>query len=90
MLEIEIGERRSELTDLDRFLTSRWATYSKLPGGGLGWVPVEHEPWPLHAAHIRELGETLTLATGLPAPSSPAVAHYSPGVTARIGYPQRA
>jgi hypothetical protein len=90
LLEIEIGERRAELTDLERFLTSRWATYSKLPGGGLGWVPVEHEPWPLHAARIRELGESLTVATGLPAPASSAIAQYSPGVTARIGFPKRA
>ncbi|HEY5650942.1 MAG TPA: DUF2071 domain-containing protein [Acidimicrobiia bacterium] len=89
-LEIEIGERRAELTGLERFLTSRWATYSKLPGGGLGWVPVEHEPWQLHSARIRELGESLTIAAGLPAPTSHAVAHYSPGVTARIGFPHRA
>ena len=90
VLEIEIGERLSQLTDLDRFLTSRWATYSKLPAGGLGWVPVQHEPWPLDAVKVRELGETLTVATGLPAPASPAIAHYSPGVTARIGLPHRA
>lgn len=90
VLEIEIGERNDHLSDLDRFLTSRWATYSKLPGGGLGWVPVEHEPWRLHAARIRELGESLTVAAGLPAPTSPAIAHYSPGVTARIGFPHRA
>ncbi len=90
VLEIEIGEEFDELSELDRFLTSRWATYSKLPGGSLGWVPVEHEPWPLQAARIRELGETLTVATGLPAPTSPAIAHYSPGVTARIGLPHRA
>ena len=90
MLEIEIGERLAELTDLERFLTARWATYSKLPGGGLGWVPVAHEPWPLYAAQIRELGESLTVATGLPAPISPAIAHYSPGVTAQIGFPHRA
>ena len=90
VLEIEIGERKRELDDLERFLTSRWATYSTLPGGRLGWVPVEHEPWPLHAAEIRELGETLTVAAGLPAPTSPAIAQYSPGVTARIGFPHRA
>jgi uncharacterized protein YqjF (DUF2071 family) len=90
VLEVEIGDELDGLSDLDRFFTSRWATYSKLPGGGLGWVPVEHEPWPLHAARIRELGETLTVATGLPAPNSPAVAHYSPGVTARIGFPHPA
>lgn len=90
VLEIEIAEELTELTAFERFLTSRWATYSKLPGGGLGWVPVEHEPWRLHTARIRELGESLTVAAGLPAPTSPAVAHYSPGVTARIGFPHRA
>jgi uncharacterized protein YqjF (DUF2071 family) len=90
VLEVEIGDRQPELNDLERFLTSRWSTNSTLPRGALGWVPVEHEPWPLHAAHIRELGESLTVATGLPAPTSAAIAHYSPGVTARIGFPHRA
>jgi hypothetical protein len=89
-LEIEIGERLDDLSDIERFFTSRWATYSTLPGGGLGWVPVQHERWPLHAARIRELGESLTVAAGLPGPNSPAIAHYSPGVTARIGFPHRA
>ena len=87
VLEVEIGERIESLDHLDRFLTSRWATYSRLPGGRIGWVPVEHEPWPLHRAEIRELSESLTTAAGLPRPESEPIAHYSPGVTARIGFP---
>ncbi len=90
LLEVEIGDRIDELGDLERFLTSRWATYSTLPGGTLGWVPVEHEPWSLHSAEIRELSETLTVAAGLPPTTSETIAHYSPGVTARIGFPHRA
>jgi uncharacterized protein YqjF (DUF2071 family) len=90
LLEVEIGKRIEALGELDRFLTSRWATYSTLPGGRLGWVPVDHEPWPLHTAEIRELSESLTEAAGLPLPTSEAIAHYAPGVTARIGFPHRA
>ncbi|MEV5509876.1 DUF2071 domain-containing protein [Streptomyces orinoci] len=39
-----------------------------------------HEPWPLRHATIAELRETLTAAAGLPPPSGPPLAHFSPGV----------
>lgn len=90
VVEIEIGARPVELGDLERFLTSRWATYTRLPGGRIGWVPVEHEPWTLHSADIVELSENVTSAAGLPPPTGEPVAHFAPGVTARIGWPKRA
>lgn len=90
VVEVEVGDRLAELGDLERFLTSRWATYSRLPGGRIGWVPVEHEPWTLHTAGIIELSEDLTTAAGLPALIGEPVVHFAPGVTARIGWPRRA
>lgn len=90
VVEVEIGHRLAGLGDLERFLTSRWATYTRLPGGRIGRVPVEHEPWKLHTADIIELSENLTTAAGLPASIGAPIAHFSPGVTARIGWPSRA
>lgn len=90
IVEIEIGEDLDRPGHLERFLTSRWATYNLLPFRRLGWVPVSHEPWPLHSARVLELAEDLTRAAGLPAPAGEPIAHFSPGVTARIGWPRRA
>jgi uncharacterized protein YqjF (DUF2071 family) len=46
---------------------------------------VEHEPWPLHRAVVRELDANLLTAAGLPAPAGEPVVHWSPGVRTRIG-----
>ena len=87
LVDVEVGRRVEAATPLERFLTSRWATYNLLPGGRLGRVPVSHEPWILHHASLLELREDLTAAAGLPPPASEPVVHFSPGVDARIGWP---
>ncbi|MGW0083642.1 DUF2071 domain-containing protein [Streptomyces sp. NPDC003393] len=43
-------------------------------------TPVEHEPWPLAAATMEVLEETLIASAGLPAPSGGPVVHFSEGV----------
>ena len=90
VVEVQVGEDLGPLSDFERFLTSRWATYNVLPGRRLGWVPVSHEPWALRSAQILELSEDLTSAAGLPRPTSEPVAHFASGVTARIGWPRSA
>lgn len=74
---------------LERFLTARWATYTKL-GRGLGWVPVNHEPWALRTARIVTLDQDLTVAAGLGIPNGQPIAHVAEPVHARIGWPRRA
>src|SRR4029450_12438102 len=49
-----------DLGGLDHYLTARWQLYTTL-GPVLARSTVEHEPWPLHRAVVRELdGNPLT------------------------------
>lgn len=72
-------------TERDVWLTSRWRAYTRRLG--MLWeTPVEHEPWPLSAAAVDVLEETLTTAAGLPTPTTEPVLHFSEGVRhVRIG-----
>jgi uncharacterized protein len=74
-----------EPTERDVWLTARWRAYTRHLGR-LWETPVTHEPWPLRAAKVSELEETLTAAAGLPAPVGEPLVHYSDGVRdVRIG-----
>jgi uncharacterized protein len=72
-----------ELGEFDHYLTARWQLYTTL-GPILARSTVEHEPWPLHRAAVRELDGNLVEAAGLPVPEGEPVAHWSPGVRTRI------
>ena len=89
-LRIAVGERihSADVTELDHFLTARWALGSTLLGR-LSWAEVDHGPWPLHRATVVDVSETLTTAAGLPAPTGAPHALWSPGVEVRIGAPRR-
>ncbi len=89
LVRMEIGEpfAPGELTELDHFLTARWALYST-PRSGLRRAAASHVPWPLHRAEVVEVDDQLVAASGLPAPTGPPLAHWSPSVTVRIGWPQ--
>ena len=78
----------AEAGDVEVFLTARYRLYSVVRGSLMA-APVEHVPWPLERARITKLDQTATDAAGLPAPGGPLLAHYSPGVTARIAAPRR-
>jgi len=87
---IEIGDpfRPEELTELDHFLTARWALFSA-PRSGLRHALAVHEPWPLHRAQVVDLHDELVAAAGLPQPTAEPLVHYSPTVAVRIGWPSR-
>ena len=87
---IEIGDpfRPDELTELDHFLTARWALFSA-PRSGLRHALAVHEPWPLHRAKVVELHDELVAAAGLPQPTEEPIVHHSPTVAVRIGWPSR-
>lgn len=76
-----------EVTDFDDYLTARWGAYS-YHGGGLLFVPVAHQPWPLARATLVELCEELLPAARLPATGEEPLVHFSPGVDVRIGVPR--
>ena len=87
---IEIGDRFApdELTELDHFLTARWALYSA-PRSGLRHARAFHDPWPLHRGEVVELHDELVVAAGLPEPQGDPIVHWSPSVEVRIGWPRR-
>ena len=86
---VEVGDPYgpSELTELDHFLTARWALYSA-PRFGLRRAEASHDPWPLHRARAVNLRDELVAAAGLPAPRGEPLVHYSESVKVRIGMPQ--
>ncbi len=89
-LTIDIGEALRGVSELDRFLTARWHLFSpgklQLPPTGLDLVrtTVAHPPWPLRAARITHLHETVLDAAGLPNPTTEPIALFSPGVSTRF------
>lgn len=88
---IEIGERYEpdELTELDHFLTARWALFSA-PRSGLQQARAFHDPWPLQRARVVVLDDTLVAAAGLPTPQGVPLVHFAPSVKVRIGWPTKA
>ena len=64
---IEVGERfePDELTELDHFLTARWALFSN-PRSGLRHALATHEPWPLHRALPVHVHDELLKGSGSP------------------------
>jgi hypothetical protein len=87
-LRVRVGDvyRPDELGSLDHFLTARWGLFSS-PPWGLRHAPAWHEPWPLRRAEVLDLDDGLLAAAGLPPPPEPPLAHWSPGVEVRIGWP---
>jgi uncharacterized protein len=85
-ITVDLGDPLApgDLCELDHYLTARWQLYTTL-GPVLARSTVEHEPWPLHRAVVRELDTNLLTAAGLPAPAGEPVVHWSPGVRTRIG-----
>jgi uncharacterized protein YqjF (DUF2071 family) len=73
---------------LAAWLTGRWRAWTRV-GGRLLTVPVEHEPWPVSDAVLQEHHDTLLASLGLPDRLTEPVCHVAPGVTARLGWPQR-
>lgn len=89
-VEVEVGPAMSaaETTALDHFLTARWRVFSVV-GRHLTFTNAQHEPWSLRRAEALQVDDDLLAAAGLPpAPGSP-LAHFSEGVTARLGAPRR-
>lgn len=85
---VEVVEpgRRLDLDSLSRLLVERYVMF----GGSsnrLNTATAEHPPWTLHRARVRSLDGRLLPAAGLADPGSEEVAHWSPGVRARISRP---
>jgi uncharacterized protein len=89
-IALDLGPAVEEPTELERFLTARWHLFApdrlRLPPRGLALVrtTVEHPPWPLRAARVRHLEESLRAAAGVPSSTARPIALYAPGVETRF------
>lgn len=77
-----------ELAPVDVFLTARWRLYAPLRGR-LVVAPIDHPPWPLHAATVEALDDELVAAGGYPQPTGEPLVLFSPGVPVVAGWPTR-
>ena len=87
---VRIGTRIADgdVSDFERFLTSRWGLYSRFPSMDAAraftvYAPVDHGRWPLFRGELLD-------AAGLPEPTGDPVVHWTPGTEVRIGRPRRA
>ena len=85
-LTVTVGER-VDPTPLEVWLTARWGAHTR-KAGRTWWVPNEHGPWPLHAAHIVDLQDDLVVAAGVGPVGERLRAPFSLGVRSRFGRPE--
>jgi uncharacterized protein YqjF (DUF2071 family) len=82
--DADVGRANDELV---HFLTGRWRAFTRVMGQLLA-LPVEHEPWPLHAASVVPCNQTLLQTFGIEADRPPDHVTWSPGVHAKLGPPR--
>ncbi|MEZ5372892.1 MAG: DUF2071 domain-containing protein [Microthrixaceae bacterium] len=74
-----------DVTDLDHFLTARWALLTRR-GHRLLYGQVRHPRWPLRRVDDVHIDESLIEAAGLPTPDGAPRALYSPGVDVEVAW----
>jgi uncharacterized protein YqjF (DUF2071 family) len=88
-MTVRVGDRLTDPSPLEHFLTARWGLHERTYGRTLH-LPNVHDAWPLHRAELLSLDDELIAAAGLEQPSRPPDSVlYSPGVAVRFGMPQR-
>ncbi len=88
-LEVEFSADESKLApaasdSLDAWLLERYHLYVEGQDHGLIVASVEHRPWMATSAELGHCHHELEIAHSLGLNRQPAIAHYSPGVTARF------
>lgn len=86
--EVRVGAPMTDLSAFDHWLTARFRLWTTLAGRPVR-MPAHHAPWALRNARVTGLDTGLVTATGLPAPATAPVVHFSDGVEVRIGGPTR-
>jgi hypothetical protein len=84
-IAVRVGGRLATPDPLAQFLTARWGLHRPGARGPVYW-PNEHPEWPLHAADLLSLDESLLLPAGVPGiDGAPDSVLFSPGVDVRFG-----
>lgn len=84
-IDFTIGEPIADVSDLDHFLTARWALLTNRRRRLL-YGRVHHERWPLHHIDQWRLDGDLVEAAGLPSPDGAPRTACSPGVDVTVGW----
>jgi len=87
---VRAGAVITDHTDLDRFLTDRYALYARAwwwPGRTL-WAPVAHLPWTLRVCDDIEVDASLVRAAGYPVPDNPAHVRAGDAADVEVGLPE--
>ena len=69
---------------LDTWLVERYRLFVESTNGSMLAAEVEHPPWLVSHARLSAANDSLSHSLGLSLPTQLALAHYSPGVTARF------
>ncbi len=83
-----IGDPIVEISDLDHFLTARWALLTTRQSHLL-YGRVHHERWPLHHMDDHDLRQNVIEAAGLPSPTGAPRTACCPGVDVQVGWLER-
>ena len=88
---VRVGDLTAGRDPVAEFLTARWGLHTTVLGRTI-YVPNEHETWPLHAATLLHLDDSLVAAAGFPAlvARPPDSVLWSAGVRTTFGLPQDA
>jgi uncharacterized protein YqjF (DUF2071 family) len=87
-LAFTIGRPMAQVTELDHFLTARWALLTTRRGRPLHGR-ISHPRWPLHEVDDFEVRGGLVEAAGLTAPVGEPRTACSPGVEVEVGWLER-
>jgi uncharacterized protein YqjF (DUF2071 family) len=88
-LAVRVGERITEPSPLEHFLTARWGLHAAWYRHLAYYLPTEHPPWSLRRAQVTDLSDDLLSAAGLPVPAGePVSVLYAAGVPVRAGPPR--
>ena len=83
-----VGPANPQPTDLDHFLSARWALLTERRGR-IRYGRVHHEPWPLCRADDVEITQTVVEAAGLPTPTGAPHALCTAGVSVSLPWFER-
>jgi uncharacterized protein len=87
-IEFTIGDPVEHVTELDHFLTARWALLTTRRHHLL-YGRVHHQRWPLHQLDDFHLRQSVLEAAGLPSPHGPPRTACSPGVDVEVSWLER-
>jgi len=82
--EVGSGVEPARVGTLEYFLAERYLLYSVSRRGDIATGRVHHTPYPLQAARVVSLEESVLLAAGIDRPDVPPLAHYASGVDVEV------